>query len=148
MGTRLVVGMTVLALADTRSYGCPARYTGGIQGSNPVGGKALPPTPPGPRSDARNTLTSVKELITLTGMNDDSRESSVAAALTGLVMIADIADRFGVRRNTVSIWQWRSANGEMNPPFPKPVTKIGTLPLWEWSDLEAWAEESGRRLVW
>jgi predicted DNA-binding transcriptional regulator AlpA len=50
----------------------------------------------------------------------------------------EIAERLGRPRQTVSTWRQR------NTGFPEPRWTVGGRPAWDWSDIEAWARETGR----
>lgn len=50
----------------------------------------------------------------------------------------EIADRLAVKRGTVDMWRHREL-------FPDPDYTVGGRPAWEWSAVEAWADETGRR---
>ena len=56
-----------------------------------------------------------------------------------LVAAADIARRLGVGKSTV-VHDWRYRH----PDFPQPVTKVGSVLIWAWPDVEAWAKATGR----
>ena len=49
-----------------------------------------------------------------------------------LVGATDIAERAGVKPNTVKVWAWRHRD------FPSPVATLARGRLWRWSDVEAW----------
>lgn len=57
------------------------------------------------------------------------------------VACADIARRLGVTRAAVSNYRARSTS--KGRPFPEPVFEVanGTVPVFEWADVRAWAEE-------
>jgi predicted DNA-binding transcriptional regulator AlpA len=48
-----------------------------------------------------------------------------------LVGIAEIADLFGVRRNTA--WRWAQREG-----FPEPLARLASGPVWSRADIEGW----------
>lgn len=54
------------------------------------------------------------------------------------VGVAEIADRLGVKRQTVAAWKVRGL-------LPEPDLHLAMGPLWAWSVIEQWAEETGRR---
>lgn len=60
------------------------------------------------------------------------------------VGIVEIAERLGVMRNTVDQWLFRTHAGELPVPFPDPRWTVGGRPAWDWSDVAAWAWETGR----
>lgn len=49
----------------------------------------------------------------------------------------DIADRLGVKRQTVAMWRYRSL-------LPAPKWTVSGRPCWNWPDVLAWAKETGR----
>lgn len=51
----------------------------------------------------------------------------------------EIADRLGVARGTVDRWRLRPA-----VQFRQPRWTVGGRPAWNWPDIEAWAQETGR----
>lgn len=51
---------------------------------------------------------------------------------------ADIAERLGVKRQTVAIWRRRHTD------FPKPRWTISSQPAWDWSDIAPWLVSTGR----
>lgn len=53
------------------------------------------------------------------------------------VGIVEIADRLGVKRATVDQWLQRGL-------LPDPRWTVGGRPAWAWSDVQAWAVETGR----
>lgn len=58
-------------------------------------------------------------------------------ARTELVIAVDIAKRLDISPQRVNIL----ASG---PGFPKPLGKLGRSPVWRWSSIERWAQETGR----
>jgi len=42
------------------------------------------------------------------------------------------------RATVVHDWRYR------HPEFPKPVARIGSVLVWAWPDVEAWARATGR----
>jgi hypothetical protein len=56
-----------------------------------------------------------------------------------LVSAHEIADRLHVGRpSVVHDWRYRALE------FPAPVTVLGSVLVWLWPDVEAWARETGR----
>lgn len=53
------------------------------------------------------------------------------------VGVVDIAERMGVKQDTVSQWQFRKL-------LPPPKWYVSRLPAWDWKDIVKWAKESGR----
>lgn len=53
------------------------------------------------------------------------------------VGISEVAERLGVKRPTVDIWRQRGV-------MPEPRWTVGGRPAWNWPDVLAWAEETGR----
>lgn len=53
------------------------------------------------------------------------------------VGIIEIAERLGVKRQTVDTWRLRGL-------LPEPRWTVGGRPCWDWTDIEAWAKETGR----
>lgn len=55
---------------------------------------------------------------------------------TDIVTTKDIAERLGVKHNTVFQWGWRGL-------LPAPDLKTDP-PLWRWSTIKQWAYDTGR----
>ena len=53
------------------------------------------------------------------------------------VGVAEIADRLGVRQQTVAMWRYRKL-------LPEPRWSVSRQPAWDWRDIERWAKETGR----
>jgi ParB/RepB/Spo0J family partition protein len=53
------------------------------------------------------------------------------------VGVADIAERLGVKQQTVAQWKLRGL-------LPKPRWTVSRMPVWQWADIAAWARETGR----
>lgn len=53
------------------------------------------------------------------------------------VGVAEIAERLGVPRQTVAVWKNRGL-------LPPPPWRVSRQPCWDWPQIEAWAEASGR----
>lgn len=49
----------------------------------------------------------------------------------------DIADRLGVKRQTVAMWRYRGV-------LPDPSWTVSGRPAWNWPDVEKWAKETNR----
>jgi hypothetical protein len=49
----------------------------------------------------------------------------------------DIADRLGVKRQTVAMWRYRKL-------LPEPSWTVSGRPAWNWPDIQKWAKETGR----
>jgi hypothetical protein len=49
----------------------------------------------------------------------------------------DIADRLGVKRQTVAMWRYRKL-------LPDQEWTVSGRPAWNWPDIEKWARETGR----
>lgn len=60
------------------------------------------------------------------------------SATTEPVGLAEIAERLGVKRGTVDVWRRRDR-------LPEPRWTVGGRPAWDWADIVAWAERTGRR---
>jgi len=56
-----------------------------------------------------------------------------------LVGAHEIAERLGVRRPQV-VHDWRRRHKD----FPKPVAKLKTALVWDWREIRAWAQKTGR----
>lgn len=68
--------------------------------------------------------------------SDGAAPAGVAAACP--VGTVEIAERLAVTRNAVDKWRAR------DPGFPAPRWTVGGRPAWEWADVAAWAEATGR----
>lgn len=53
------------------------------------------------------------------------------------VGVVDIAERLGVKRQTVAMWNLRGL-------LPPPEWMVSKAPCWNWPDVERWARETGR----
>lgn len=56
-----------------------------------------------------------------------------------LVMAAEIADMFGVRRQSVDLWS-------KQPGFPEPVETLKAGRIWRTADVVEWARARGREI--
>lgn len=56
-----------------------------------------------------------------------------------LVSAVEIAARLGVARPQV-VYDWR----RRHPGFPQPIARLGSVFVWSWIDVEAWARATGR----
>lgn len=56
-----------------------------------------------------------------------------------LVGAAEIAERLGVKRPHL-IHDWR----RRYPEFPKPIIELIGILLWDWSEVQDWADSTGR----
>lgn len=52
----------------------------------------------------------------------------------GLVGVTEIAEKAGVKPQTVTVWRQRHTD------FPEPAAELANGPIWFWSDLEEWVE--------
>lgn len=58
---------------------------------------------------------------------------------SNLVGAKDIADRAGVKVDTIHKWRAR------HPSFPEPIGLIsGLLPVWDYAEVETWLKANGR----
>ena len=54
--------------------------------------------------------------------------------------LADIAERLGLRRQTIAVWRLRHHD------FPKPRWEVSGWPAWDWGyDVIPWLQKTGRR---
>lgn len=53
------------------------------------------------------------------------------------VGVADIADRLGVKRQTVALWN-------MKKRLPPPDWQLRSGPLWHWPRVKKWAKDAGK----
>lgn len=58
--------------------------------------------------------------------------------MTEPVGVLEIADRLGVKQQTVAMWKYRGL-------LPEPKWVVSGSPAWDWKDIERWADETGRR---
>lgn len=49
----------------------------------------------------------------------------------------DIADRLGVKRQTVAMWRYRKL-------LPEPSWTVSGRPAWNWPNVQRWAKETNR----
>ncbi len=61
----------------------------------------------------------------------------VAALSRCPVGALEIAQRLGVRKQTVHVWRQRGV-------LPPPRWTVSGNPAWEWSEVEQWAQATGR----
>ena len=65
-----------------------------------------------------------------------------------VVGVREIAERLGMRRETVSMWVTRGwPKGDRSAKPPKPPTTVGTVSgqvAYRWVDVERWAKATGR----
>jgi hypothetical protein len=61
------------------------------------------------------------------------------------VGLAEVAEMFGVEKETPSRWLYRSRLGRMNPPEPDGHVSA-TVPYWWDSTILRWGKVSGRRV--
>lgn len=54
------------------------------------------------------------------------------------VGVKDIAERLGVKQQTVSMWRYRGI-------LPEPKWIVSDAPVWQWTDIERWARKTGRK---
>lgn len=55
-----------------------------------------------------------------------------------LVGAAEIAQRLGTHKQTVHLWRRR------NLGFPAPIAELERALIFDWTEVEAWARETGR----
>jgi predicted DNA-binding transcriptional regulator AlpA len=55
-----------------------------------------------------------------------------------LVGVAEIADRLGLGTSVMHDWRRR------HPEFPEPVLRLKMGLVWSWSEVAAWAKQTGR----
>lgn len=54
-----------------------------------------------------------------------------------IVGVVEIAERLGVRQQTVAVWKSRGL-------LPEPKWVVSRNPAWDWRDIERWARNTGR----
>ena len=69
---------------------------------------------------------------------------TTAVQLVDPVAVKDIAERLGVKAQTVAQWRDRSRRGVLNLPFPEPALTVAERNIWEWPTVVAWAKATGR----
>lgn len=57
---------------------------------------------------------------------------SAVLELAGMVGVSEIAERAGVKHDTVMKWRIRHAD------FPEPAAELAMGPVWFWPDVEPW----------
>jgi hypothetical protein len=70
--------------------------------------------------------------------------STSTTTLRDPVGINEIAERLHVEPSTVRSWRTRGKHMTRQAPMPEPKLHLTNTPLWEWSQIGAWAEETGR----
>jgi ParB/RepB/Spo0J family partition protein len=73
-------------------------------------------------------------LEAVTAVNEGTTVDEVDADPVGT---KDIATRLGVKAQTVAQWRQRGL-------LPTPRWEVSGMAVWQWSDIEAWARDSGR----
>jgi len=58
-----------------------------------------------------------------------------------LVGAAEIAGRLGVKRPQV-VHEWR----KRHPDFPNPVASLSNGLIWDWREVQRWAQDTGRKV--
>jgi hypothetical protein len=66
-----------------------------------------------------------------------ARRAAAPSVVSFPVGAAEIAERLGVRPQTVHTWRQRGL-------MPEPRWRVSGQPAWEWSDIETWARRTGR----
>jgi len=66
-----------------------------------------------------------------------SPKASPATLQSFPVGAAEIAERLGVRAQTVHTWRQRKL-------MPEPRWTVSGLPTWDWNEIEEWARRTGR----
>ena len=61
-------------------------------------------------------------------------------AVCDLVGAHEIAQRLGVARPQV-VHEWR----RRHPDFPMPIANLVRAMIWDWNEVEKWADSTGRR---
>lgn len=56
----------------------------------------------------------------------------IAVACNDVVGVTEIAERAGVKANTVHKWRHRYVT------FPRPFAELAQGPVWDWAKVEAW----------
>jgi predicted DNA-binding transcriptional regulator AlpA len=57
--------------------------------------------------------------------------------IADLAGTAELAERLCVQRSTISQWRARDVG------FPDPIAFIGGSAVWDWRDVERWADRRG-----
>jgi hypothetical protein len=55
------------------------------------------------------------------------------------VGVVEISERMGVRPQTVAMWRYRGL-------LPDPRWSVSRQPAWDWDDIIAWAQRTGRHV--
>lgn len=66
-------------------------------------------------------------------------DAEVPASAAELVGLAEIGERLGKKRATVSNWSIRRGVSD----FPEAIARPRMGPVYRWSDVEAWAKSKG-----
>jgi hypothetical protein len=81
-------------------------------------------------------------------MDTDASEEDGVSRQKWPVGLAEMAEMFGIEKNTPTRWLYRSRKGLMDPRLPEPDGHVSaTVPFWWHTTVERWAKASKRQMV-
>jgi hypothetical protein len=99
-------------------------------------------------SDTPSTCAGAMNSVGTVAMDSGAREEDGVSRQKWPVGLAEMAEMFGVDKNTPTRWLYRSRKGLMDPRLPEPDGHVSaTVPFWWDVTIERWASASRRRLL-
>jgi hypothetical protein len=99
-------------------------------------------------SDTPSTCAGAMNSVGTVAMDSGAREEDGVSRQKWPVGLAEMAEMFGVDKNTPTRWLYRSRKGLMDPRLPEPDGHVSaTVPFWWDVTVERWASASRRRLL-